>query len=122
MPTASLRSALSRIPLGRALISLGLLLVAINIGSAIWDVRKAYERNERRVQRDFSNMTRLIAEQTATSLEADAAPLVEMTSASRIARSHARIVASGASVAARMASSIALRRAACSASVDRGRR
>jgi PAS domain S-box-containing protein len=70
MPTARLRSALSRIPLGRALISLGLLLVAINIGSAIWDVRKAYERNERRVLRDFSNMTRLIAEQTATSLEA----------------------------------------------------
>jgi hypothetical protein len=59
---------------------------------------------------------------TATSLDADAAPLDAMTSASRIARSHARMVASGASVAARMASSIASRRAACSAPVDRGRR
>jgi PAS domain S-box-containing protein len=69
MPTARLRSALSRIPLGRALIALGLVLVAINICSAVWDVRKAHERTERRAQRDFSNMTRLLAEQTAASLE-----------------------------------------------------
>jgi PAS domain S-box-containing protein len=69
MPTARLRSALSRIPLGRALIALGLVLVAINICSAVWDVRKAHERTERRAQRDFSNMTRLLAEQTAASLD-----------------------------------------------------
>jgi len=62
--------ALSRIPLGRALIALGLVLVGINIASAIWDVRNAYDRNERRALRDFSNMTRLLAEQTAASLEA----------------------------------------------------
>ncbi|HEV3009461.1 MAG TPA: ATP-binding protein [Burkholderiales bacterium] len=69
MPTARLRSALSRIPLGRALIALGLVLVGINICSAIWDVRKARDRTEQRAQRDYSNMTRLLAEQTAASLE-----------------------------------------------------
>ena len=66
---ASLRNRLSRIPLGRALIALGLVLVGINISAAIWDVRKARDRTEVRAQRDFSNMTRLLAEQTAASLE-----------------------------------------------------
>ena len=66
---APLRNRLSRIPLGRALIGLGLVLVAINIGSAIWDVRNTYELNERRALRDYSNMTRLLAEQTAASLD-----------------------------------------------------
>jgi PAS domain S-box-containing protein len=70
MPTAHVRSALARIPLGRALIALGLVLVAINIASAVWDVRAAYGRVERRAQRDISNMTRVLAEQTAASLEA----------------------------------------------------
>jgi PAS domain S-box-containing protein len=60
---------LSRIPLGRALIALGLLLVAINIAAAIWDVRKARDRTESRALRDYSNMTRLLAEQTAASLD-----------------------------------------------------
>jgi PAS domain S-box-containing protein len=45
-------------------------LVAINIGSAVWDARSAHERTERRAQRDASNMTRLLAEQTAASMEA----------------------------------------------------
>jgi PAS domain S-box-containing protein len=66
---APLRNRLSRIPLGRALIALGVVLVAINISSAIWDVRKAHELNERRALRDFSNMTRLLGEQTAASLD-----------------------------------------------------
>jgi len=70
MPPAGVRSALSRIPLGRALIALGLVLVAINVASAIWDVSAARERTERRAQRDFSNVTRLLAAQTAASLEA----------------------------------------------------
>ena len=70
MPTARIRSALSRIPLGRALIALGLVLVGINIGAAIWDVRSAYDRTERRALRDYANMTRLLAEQTAASMEA----------------------------------------------------
>ena len=66
---APLRSRLSRIPLGRALIALGLILVGINIAAAIWDVRKARDRTEARATRDFSNMTRLLAEQTAASLD-----------------------------------------------------
>jgi PAS domain S-box-containing protein len=70
MPTARARSALSRIPLGRALIALGVVVVAINVGSAVWEASTARERTERRAQRDFSNMTRLLAEQTAASLEA----------------------------------------------------
>src|SRR5262245_24764271 len=69
MPTARIRAALSRIPLGRALITLGVILVGINVCSAIWDVRKAYERTERRALRDYSNITRLVAEQTAASLD-----------------------------------------------------
>jgi PAS domain S-box-containing protein len=70
MPTARVRSALARLPLGRALVGLVLVLVAINIASAIWDIRAAYGRVERRAQRDISNVTRLLAEQTAASLEA----------------------------------------------------
>jgi len=70
MPPARVRSALARIPLGRALVGLGLVLVAINIASAVWGVRTAYDRVERRAQRDISNMTRVLAEQTAASLEA----------------------------------------------------
>ena len=67
--TPGVRAALSRIPLGRALIALGLVLVAINIAAAIWDVRKARDRTESRALRDFSNVTRLLAEQTAASLD-----------------------------------------------------
>ena len=47
-----------------------MVLVAINIASAIWDVRKSQERTERRAERYYSNMTRLLAEQTAASLDA----------------------------------------------------
>jgi PAS domain S-box-containing protein len=67
--TPGVRATLSRIPLGRALIALGLVLVAINIAAAIWDVRKARDRTESRALRDFSNVTRLLAEQTAASLD-----------------------------------------------------
>jgi len=67
---AGVRSALSRLPLGRVLIGLGLVLVAINVASAVWDVRSAHDRVERRAHRDFSNVTRLLAAQTAASLEA----------------------------------------------------
>jgi PAS domain S-box-containing protein len=64
-----LRSRLSGISLGRALIGVGLVLVGINVAAAIWDVRKARDLTERRAQRDFTNMTRLLSEQTAASLE-----------------------------------------------------
>jgi PAS domain S-box-containing protein len=78
MPTARVRSALAGLPLGRALVGLGLVLVAINIASAVWDIRAAYGRVERRAQRDISNMTRVLAEQTAASLEAVDVILREM--------------------------------------------
>ena len=65
-----MRGALSRIPLGRALIALGIVLVLINIASGVWDVRTAHERTEHRAQRDFTNVTRVLAEQTAAALEA----------------------------------------------------
>src|SRR5262245_13023500 len=64
------RSVLARIPLGRTLVAVGVVLVIINAGSAVWDVRTAYERVERRAQRDLTNMTRVLAEQTVASLEA----------------------------------------------------
>jgi PAS domain S-box-containing protein len=64
------RSALARIPLGRTLVAVGVIVVVINIASAVWDVRAAYDRVERRALRDLTNMTRVLAEQTAASLEA----------------------------------------------------
>jgi PAS domain S-box-containing protein len=70
MPAARLRSALARVSLTRALIGLGIVLVGINVGSAIWDIRANRDLTERRAQRDFSNLTSLLAEQTAASLEA----------------------------------------------------
>ena len=65
---AALRTALQRISLARALVALGIVLVAINVGSAIWDIRAERTLTERRAQRDFSNLTRLLAEQTSASL------------------------------------------------------
>src|SRR5688500_5848772 len=70
MPAGRLRAALSSISLTRALVGLGALLVAINVCSAIWDIRADRARTEQRALRDFSNLTRLLAEQTAASLEA----------------------------------------------------
>src|SRR3982074_3830478 len=68
--TAPSRSSGSRMTLTRVLIALGGLLVAINIGAAIWDVRNDLERTELRARRDISNLARLIAEQTSSTLEA----------------------------------------------------
>ena len=70
MAVRRLRSALAGISLTRALVGLGAIIVTINVCSAIWDVRAERERIERRAQRDFANLTRLLAEQTASSLEA----------------------------------------------------
>src|ERR1051326_2157918 len=70
MPAGGLRAALSGISLTRALVALGAVLVAINVSQAIWDIRADRERVQQRAQRDFSNLTRLLAEQTAASLEA----------------------------------------------------
>jgi PAS domain S-box-containing protein len=70
MPAGRLRAALSGISLTRALVTLGAFMVAINVASAIWDIRADRTRVQQRAQRDFSNLTSLLAEQTAGSLEA----------------------------------------------------
>ena len=70
MAAGAVRSALARVSLTPALIALGTLLICINIASAIWDIRAERGRTERRTLRDFTNLTSLLAEQTAASLEA----------------------------------------------------
>ena len=70
MSAAANAPAGSRITFRGALIALGVLLVIINVGSAVWDVRVDRARTELRAQRDFSNLTGLLAEQTASALEA----------------------------------------------------
>jgi signal transduction histidine kinase/CheY-like chemotaxis protein len=67
---AGARAAASRITLRGALIALGVLLVIINVGAAVWDAQADRERTERRALRDLSNLTSLLAEQTASALEA----------------------------------------------------
>jgi PAS domain S-box-containing protein len=70
MPPGRIRRLFAGVELTRALVVLGVLLVGINIASAIWDIRIDRQRTERRAQRDYSNLTSLLAEQTAASLEA----------------------------------------------------
>src|SRR3990167_5598752 len=70
MLAGAVRSAFARVSLTRALVALGVLLVAIIVGDAIWDIRVARDRTERRAQRDFTNLTNLLTEQTAASLHA----------------------------------------------------
>ncbi len=69
MPAALARSA-NRITLTRALVALGFVLVGINVASAIWDVRTDRDRTDLRARRDLSNLSGLLAEQTAAALEA----------------------------------------------------
>ncbi len=69
MPAALARSA-NRITLTRALVALGFVLVGINVASAVWDVRTDRERTDLRARRDLSNLSGLLAEQTAAALEA----------------------------------------------------
>ncbi len=68
--TGRARSGTSWIALRRALIAFGALLVAINVGSALWSIRFDRARVERDALRSFSNLAALLAEQTAGSLEA----------------------------------------------------
>src|SRR5262245_8437279 len=70
MPAAANPPAGSRVTLRGALVTLGLLLVVINIGSAAWDARSDRERTETRAKHEFSSLTGLLAEQTASLLEA----------------------------------------------------
>src|SRR5271154_4713579 len=53
----------------RMLFALGALLVGINVLSAVWDIRNERELVERNTLRDFNNLTALLADQTARSLE-----------------------------------------------------
>ena len=46
------------------------MLVAIDVASTVWSLRRDRERTEHRAARGFANVTRVIAEQTASSLEA----------------------------------------------------
>jgi PAS domain S-box-containing protein len=59
-----------QISLTRALIGLGVVLVGLNVASAIWDIHQARMATENRAQRDFSNLARILVEQTTASLEA----------------------------------------------------
>src|SRR5688572_28582410 len=56
--------------LTRALIGLAVVLVGINVASAVWDIHQARMATEARAARNFSNLTRLLTEQTAASMEA----------------------------------------------------
>ncbi len=55
--------------LRRMLFAFGALLVGINVLSAIWDIHTNRGRVERDALRDFNNLTALLANQTARSLE-----------------------------------------------------
>jgi PAS domain S-box-containing protein len=67
LPSAA--RGLSGMTLRRMLFALGAVLVGINILSAIWDIRNERAVVERNALRDFSNLTALLADQTARSLE-----------------------------------------------------
>jgi PAS domain S-box-containing protein len=55
--------------LRRLLFALGTLLVGINVLSAVWDIRNERKVVEDTALRDFNNITTLLADQTARSLE-----------------------------------------------------
>ncbi len=60
---------LNSLTLRRLLFALGALIVAVNVLSAIWDLRNSRAVVERDALRNFSNLTSLLADQTARSLE-----------------------------------------------------
>jgi PAS domain S-box-containing protein len=89
-----LRSALERVSLVHLLVGLGLVLVAVNIAAAVWDAYSDRVRIFRDVQRDASNITSLLAEHTATGLEAVDLVLRDMQrmgSAARLASAAPRL-------------------------------
>src|SRR5215831_14244191 len=69
MRPALARPSRSRITLRGVLFALGALLIGINVVSALWTVRTDRARVEQNALRDFSNLTALLTEQTARSLE-----------------------------------------------------
>jgi signal transduction histidine kinase/CheY-like chemotaxis protein len=60
---------LSSLTLRRLLFVVGALIVSVNLLSAIWDLRNSRAVVEREALRDFNNMTAVLADQTARSLE-----------------------------------------------------
>jgi PAS domain S-box-containing protein len=68
--SARLRTLLQGITLTRALVALGVVVVALQFAGAIWAIRMERADVETSARRDFTNLTRLLAEQTAASLEA----------------------------------------------------
>jgi PAS domain S-box-containing protein len=94
MAQGTLRAAFERLSLVRLLISLGVLLVAINIGASVWDAYNDRQRVYQDVQRSMSNITSLLAEQTAAGLEAVDVVLRDVQrlgTAADIARHEARL-------------------------------
>jgi PAS domain S-box-containing protein len=82
------RTLLQRITLTRALVALGVVAVALQFAGAIWAIRMERADTEAAARRDFTNLTQLLAEQTAASLEAADLVLRNVTrhgSAERIA-------------------------------------
>jgi signal transduction histidine kinase/CheY-like chemotaxis protein len=69
MATRAEPQGLSGMTLRRLLFALGALLVGINVLSAIWDVRNERATVESSALRNFNNLTALLADQTARSLE-----------------------------------------------------
>ena len=61
--------AMTGLTLRRLLFGLGVLIVSINILSAIWDLRNSRAVVEQNALRDFNNLSGLLADQTARSLE-----------------------------------------------------
>jgi PAS domain S-box-containing protein len=69
MRASSGQQGLSGMTLRRLLFAFAALLVGINVLSAIWDIRTQRTLVERNALRDFNNLTALLADQTARSME-----------------------------------------------------
>ncbi|HEY2628276.1 MAG TPA: ATP-binding protein [Usitatibacter sp.] len=60
---------LNSLTLRRLLFAVGALIIGVNLLSAIWDLRHSRAMVERNALRDFNNLSALLADQTARSLE-----------------------------------------------------
>ncbi|HEY4040145.1 MAG TPA: PAS domain S-box protein [Burkholderiaceae bacterium] len=69
MPTSAASQGLAGMTPRRALFAFAALLVGINVLSAVLDIRNERALVERNALRDFNNITALLADQTARSLE-----------------------------------------------------
>jgi signal transduction histidine kinase/CheY-like chemotaxis protein len=69
MATRAEPQGLSGMTLRRLLFAMGAVLVGINVLSAIWDIRNERALVERNALRNYSNLTRLLANQTSIAIE-----------------------------------------------------